>query len=82
MALEKESETYNQHLPEWSGNEGKYVLIKEDNVVEMFSSYEDALKEGYRRFELESFMVKQIHAFQQAQFISRMYAPCPISPSQ
>jgi len=82
MALEKELDTYNRYLPEWSGHEGKYALIKEDEVVDLFSSYEDALKEGYKRFKLEPFMVKQISALQQAQFISRMYAPCLTSPSR
>lgn len=82
MALERELETYRRHLSQWAGSEGKYVLIKQDEVVDMFSSYEDALREGYRKFQLEPFMVKQIRTLQQAQFVSRMYAPCPISPER
>ena len=82
MALEKELETYRQHLSEWTGSEGKYVLIKGDEIAGLFSSYDDALMEGYRRYELGSFLVKQISAFQQAQFVSRLHSPCPISPAK
>jgi len=60
MALEKELETYKSKLPELKAHEGKYVLIHGADVVDVFASYEDALKEGYKHFGLEPFMVKQI----------------------
>jgi hypothetical protein len=60
MALEKELETYKSKLPELKAHEGKYVLIQGENVVDTFSSYDDALKEGYKRFGLTPFLVKQI----------------------
>lgn len=75
MALEKELETYNSKLPELKENEGKFVLIRGDIVVDFFSSYEDAMKRGYKEFGLEPFLVKQIHAVEQAQFISRFVDP-------
>ena len=31
---------------------GKFVLIKGDDVIDIFTSYEDALKEGYAKFQL------------------------------
>lgn len=62
MALEKELETYKSKLPELKAHEGKYVLIQGDKVVDMFTSYEDALKEGYKQFGLTPFLVKQILA--------------------
>ena len=76
MALERELETYKAKLPELKKDEGKFVLIHGDRVVDIFSSYEDALKEGYKMFGLNPFLVKQIHSIEQAQFISRFFNPC------
>ena len=77
MALEKELETYKRKLPELISEEGKFVLIKGDDVCDTFTSYEDALKEGYKRFGLEPFLVKQIYAIEQVQLITRLLdLPC------
>jgi hypothetical protein len=75
MALEKELETYKGKLPELKGSEGKFVLIHGTDVIDTFTSYEDAIKEGYARFKLEPFLVKQIHASEQVQFVTRLVAP-------
>ena len=72
MALEKEIATYNNKLPELKENEGKFVLIHGEDVVGTFTSYEDAIKAGYEKFKLDPFFVRQIHAVEQAQFISRI----------
>lgn len=77
MALEKELQTYKSKLPELKEHEGKYVLIHGDDIVDIFSSYEDAIKRGYKDFGLTPFLVKQIHTVEQAQFISRLVAPSP-----
>ncbi len=79
MALEQELETYKNKLPELVANEGKFVLIHGDDVVNMYDSYEDAIKEGYSRFGLKPFLVKQIESTEQVHFISRFIAPCPTS---
>lgn len=71
MALEKELETYKKKLPELKQDEGKYVLIHGDEVIDTFTSYEDAIKEGYKKFQLEPFLVKQIHMIEQVYLISR-----------
>ena len=78
MALEREIETYKNKLPELAGEEGKYVLIHKDEVVDTFGTYEDAIKEGYERFKLSPFLVRQIHSLEQIQFISRL-VPCHTS---
>lgn len=75
MALEKELATYNSKLSELAGSEGKYVLVHGDEIVDVLGAYEDALKEGYAKFQLEPFLVKQIHAIEQIQFVSRL-VPC------
>jgi hypothetical protein len=75
MALEKELETYKAKFPELKQHAGKYVLIHGSDVVEYFSSYDDAIKAGYGRFGLKPFLVKQIQAVEQAQYITRFNAP-------
>ncbi len=76
MALEQELATYKARLPEMKEHEGKFVLIHTADVVDYFGTYEDAVKEGYARFKLEPFLVKQIHSVEQVQFISRLLDPC------
>ena len=75
MALEKELETYKAKLPELKGNEGKFVLIHGSDLAGIFTSYEDAIKEGYAKFQLDPFLVKQIQAIEQVQFVTRLVAP-------
>lgn len=75
MALEKEMETYRAKLPELKENEGKFVLIHGDEVKGVYTSYEDAVKEGYKQFQLEPFLVKRIETIEQVQFISRFVDP-------
>ncbi len=76
MALEQELETYKQKLPELKENEGKFVLIHGNKIVDIFSTYDDAIKAGYQQFGLQPFLVKQIHSIEQVQFISRFADPC------
>lgn len=73
MALEHELDTYRRKLPELKGSEGKFALVQGE-AVDVFTSYEDALKEGYRRFGLTPFLIKQIEAVEQVQFITRLMA--------
>jgi hypothetical protein len=81
MALEKELATYKSKLAELvaSEGEGKYALIHGDDVVDVFGTYEDAIKEGYSKFKLEPFLVKRIQSVEQAHFVSRFMA-WPTSP--
>ena len=76
MALEKELQTYKNKLAELKKDEGKFVLIHGDDVIDTYSSYDDAIKEGYKKFHLEPFLVKQISSIEQIQFISRSISPC------
>jgi hypothetical protein len=82
MALEKELEAYKSKLPELTASEGKFVLIHGDQVVGIFDTYADAIKEGYEKFGLEPFLVKQIQAIERVQFVSRLVDPCHTSPSR
>ena len=63
--LEKEILTYEQNKDELIGkSKGKYVLIKDDQVVGVFESQADAIREGYDRFGNVPFLVKQIVKFE------------------
>jgi hypothetical protein len=74
MALEKELKTYNEQLPKLLAQEGKFVLIKGDKVIDVFATYEDAIKEGYKA-GLESFLVKKIQATEEIHFFTRSILP-------
>lgn len=77
-ALERELLTYSQQLPSLLGKQGKYVLIKGEEVVGTFDTYEDALKIGYQRFQLEPFLVKKIAPTEQILYFSRDFdVACP-----
>ncbi len=75
MALEKELATYKANLPSLLEKQGKFVLIHGDDVIETFAAYEDAIKDGYRRFGLEPFLVKQIQAIESVQYVTRCVTP-------
>ncbi|BAH38891.1 MAG TPA: hypothetical protein DGD08_08430 [Gemmatimonas aurantiaca] len=73
MALERELKTYNAKLPELREQEGRFVLIHEDSVVDTFESYVDALKRGYHEFGVKPFLVKRINAHEVAQMVTRLF---------
>lgn len=75
MQLERELATYRDKLPELVQHEGKYVLIHGDSVVDTFASYQDALRQGYRQFGLEPFLVKQILSTERIHFVTRAIEP-------
>jgi len=81
MALEKELAIYKSKLPELAGDEGKFALIHGDDFIDVYTSYEDAIKAGYTRFKLEPFLVKQIQSVEEVQFVSRLL-PCLTSPAK
>lgn len=75
MALETELAAYRAKLPELMDREGKFVIVRGPDIVDVYTSYEDALKAGYEKFRLEPFMVKQIQAVEPVQFITRFVDP-------
>lgn len=59
--LERERQVYEAHLEEWRRSQlGKFVLIKNEDVLGFFDSVDAAFNEGTARFRLEPFFVKQI----------------------
>lgn len=79
MALEKELATYQSKLPEMSQHEGKFALIHGEEIVDFFSTYEDAIKAGYQKFGTESFLVKRVQTTEPVFFISRSIKPLKVA---
>jgi hypothetical protein len=75
MALEKEFALYTKKLLELAADEGKYVLVHADEIVDVYGTYEGAMKEGLRKFGQDSFLVQQIQPAQPAQFTSKLADP-------
>lgn len=59
--LEVELNLFQAKRSEWSARfPGKFVLVKGDQFVGAFDTYEVALVEGARRFKLEPFLVRPV----------------------
>jgi hypothetical protein len=78
MQLQQEITTYREKLPELLRYEGKYVLIHADRVIDTFASYADALRQGYRDFGLQPFLVKRIMRIEPVHLITRLITPVRI----
>jgi hypothetical protein len=61
--LADERTTYGDRLSELvREHEGRFVLIKGHDVVGVFGDRSEALREGYRRFGIVPFLVRQVTA--------------------
>jgi hypothetical protein len=79
VALEKELETFERELHrllQVEGNRGKYALIHGDTVAGVWPTQEEALEQGYARFNVDPFLVKPIVEHETPQYFSRSVKPC------
>ena len=59
--LEKEYKIYLTRLDEFIPRHlHKFVLIKDDNIVNFFASYDQALKAGLDHFGNVAFLIKEV----------------------
>ena len=57
--LEAELNLFNQHKSDWAARfPGKFVLVKQNELIGAYDSLEAALVEGVRRFKLQPFLVR------------------------
>lgn len=72
--LETELRTYEQHRENLLGTaEGKFVLIRNEEIVGVYDSKMDAIAQGYQKFGNVPFLVKQIVKVETPQnFISNL----------
>ena len=69
MKLKEEYEAYKARKDELLvKHEGKFVLIKGKELIDVFSSYDDALKEGVKKFGNVPFLVKRIQNEEEVNF--------------
>ncbi len=73
--LEKELGTYRKRVSEWDDKIGQYALIQNETVVGFYTSYADAMAQGYAKFGLETFLVKQINVVEQTHFLPPLMSP-------
>jgi len=72
LALARELATFESNLPALLEKDaGRFVLIHGDQVVGAWDIWADAVAEGYRRFNLEPFLVQRIDAEEKPLFLSR-----------
>lgn len=64
--LEIETQTFAKLLPELVQTDmGKFVLIKNDEIVGIYAAILDALKTGYEKYQEQPFFVRQVLPTQQ-----------------
>jgi hypothetical protein len=69
MPLEQELQTFHEQKERLREKyKDRYVLIKGDDVVADFESRGDALREGYKRFGHEAFLVKKVEEIEHVNF--------------
>lgn len=79
MAEGRETEVFDQQLAVLladPANHGKYALIHGDRVDSVWPTLDEALKEGYGRFGVESFLVRHIVQNEEPLFFSHSVNPC------
>ena len=68
--LAQELETYYTHKAELlTEAEGKYVLIKGEQIVGIYETNEEAFAEGLRRFRMTGYLARKIHQGEQMIYI-------------
>ena len=67
--FDTELDTYRKGISEWTEHIGEFVLIKGSDVAGFYGSYREAIAEGYRRFGLDTFLVRQVKIVDQAHFV-------------
>jgi hypothetical protein len=77
MALERELATYQAHLIDLVADEGRFVVIRGEEILGPFVSYEDALGAGYERFGPVEFLVKQVWRVEPIPYFARDFATWP-----
>lgn len=76
-ALQKELQTFERVKQDLLTEEGKYAVISGDDLLGVYTTYEDALKIGYEKCQLKPFLVKKITAAEPVNFFSRdVFDPC------
>ena len=82
MALEQEYQFFQEIKTSLlqQGDEGKFVVIKDHECLDVFLTYEDALRQGLKKYGDVPFLVKEINAIEQINFFFHgVNVPCQAS---
>ena len=82
MASERELEVFHAELPRLlrEGHKGQYVLIRGEQVLGVFPTQNEAIREGYERCEIhEGFLTMEITDEPKMYYLRKILAPCPSS---
>jgi hypothetical protein len=61
MNLDQELKTFEENKEKLLvEKKNRFVLIKGNEIISDFASYEDALSDGYKKFGNQEFLVKQV----------------------
>jgi len=61
MALEQELAYFERHLDEWLPiYRGQFVVIKGDELLGSFSTFEEALKAGVGKYGTDAFLIREV----------------------
>lgn len=61
VELEKELNFFESKKKEWLRNyKDKFVLIKGEELIDVFNTLEDAYKEGVKRYGNQPFLIKRV----------------------
>jgi hypothetical protein len=73
--LSREIAYFNKHIKDWlKSQEGKVVVIKEEQVVGFYSTFDEALSVAARKFGLDSCLIRRIATEQEEARIPAMTA--------
>jgi hypothetical protein len=75
MALEAELETFERRLPELLANEGKFALVRGEEIS-IWPDADSAIDAGYERYGLDQFLVKKIAEHEVPRYFSRRVTRC------
>jgi len=83
MQFQQELATYESNRDKLvAESAGKYVVIHGSEVAGAWSTYEDALKEGYKRYHLEPFLVKRVEGVETILCFTRDLPLCQSSAAR
>lgn len=60
------------------GKRGRFALIHDSQVVELFPTFQEARLAGYDRFGIEPFLVQEVTDKPHPKFVTRMLRPCRV----
>ena len=68
--LDKERKYFETQRADWlKKHPGKFVLVKDEELIGVFNTQQEALIEGARRFGTDSFLVRQVEESEQVVYI-------------